>query len=235
MAVALEEATGGSAQGAWGNEASGVMLIPKKTSNDVKSDPAVRLPAAQAKDNSTAAMSTTMRKPRKGGIVAGLLVFLVVGVGGAVALVKLKTPPPPLPKPVVATPVTPVAVAPKPEPPKPVVPTRHELTIKSDPTDADVFNGFDHLGATPVTLKWDESSTPVSLVLKKKGYKDAPLKVSADKNHEYVVPLARMHSSGPARPPLVKTSPVTAPPPAESKPEPKPAGKLRDLKDPFAN
>src|SRR4029079_8205436 len=44
MAVALEEAAGGSAQGAWGNESSGVLLLPKKTSYDVKSDPNVRLP-----------------------------------------------------------------------------------------------------------------------------------------------------------------------------------------------
>jgi serine/threonine protein kinase len=243
MAVALEEAAGGSAQGAWGNESSGVMLVPRKT-QDVKSDPAVRLPPGGSqptttppKDKSTAALSQTQRKGKSSGLIAGFLAFLVVGVGGAIALVKLKTPPPPLPKPVVAAPVVPpVVVPPKPvEPSKPALPARHELTIKSDPTDADVFSGVERLGSTPLTLHWDESSARVGLVLKKKGYKDAALPVTADKNHEYVVPLARVHSSGPARPPVVKTTPTTAPPPVEAKPEPKPAGKLRDLKDPFAN
>jgi len=45
MALAMEEAAGGNPQAAWGNESSGVMMLPRKTSNDVKSDPAVRLPA----------------------------------------------------------------------------------------------------------------------------------------------------------------------------------------------
>jgi serine/threonine protein kinase len=236
MAVHLEECSGGNPLGAWGSEASGVMPLPRKTS-DVKSDPALRLPKGSSMPTTTPPeLSQTLRRPRRAGVpiwaAAGALGLVVIG---AVALLKLSPAPPPPRQVVVVPPVVAPPVAPKPAVPlKPAAPLRHELIIKSDPTDADVFNGLERLGSTPVTLRWDESKTPVALVLKKKGYKDSSLKVTADKNHEYVVPLARARSgASPTHPAVKPVQPLAAPP--EPKPEPKPAGKLRDLKDPFAN
>jgi hypothetical protein len=89
---------------------------------------------------------------------------------------------------------------------------------------------------TPLVLQYVESPAPMTFTLKKKGFKDQPLKLAADKDHEYVVPLlAAHHSSGPSKPPKGNVPVVAAPAAPEPKPEPKPAGKLRDLKDPFAN
>jgi serine/threonine-protein kinase len=242
MAVALEECSGGNPQAAWGSEGSGVMLIPKRSD---KSDPSVRIPIGPSVPTTAPpdALSQTLRKPPgRGGMFGVAALVGVVAVGGAVAFIKLKTPPP-LPKQVIMVPppqvvMPPPVVVQKPaEPARPPEPTHHELSIKSEPSDADVFNGVERLGATPLVLTWNESPTVVALTLKKKGYKDAPLRVSADKNHEYVVPLARSHSSSsnPSRPAARPSAPMVAPAPAEAKPEAKPAGKLRDLKDPFAN
>jgi hypothetical protein len=160
-------------------------------------------------------MSQTLRKPaRRGGLVTGLVAVAVIAVA-AVAVIKLKTPAPP-PKQVIVVPpplAPPPVVVQKPAvPSKPVEPLRHELSIKSDPPDADVFSGVERLGATPLILKWDESSTLVALVLKKKGYKDSALKVSSDKNHEYVVPLARAHGSTPSHAVSKPNVPAVAPP-----------------------
>jgi serine/threonine protein kinase len=240
MAFALEECAGGNPAAAWGSEGSGVMMIPRRPTSESRSDPAVRLPTSPsvpATAPPATDLSQTVRRPaRRGGLIGALLAVTVLATGGLVVY-KLRTPPPKQiivaqPLPVVATPVVPKPVEP---PPKPAAPVRHELSIKSDPGDADVFNGLERLGSTPLTLNWDESSAPVALILKKKGYKDAPLPVMANKNHEYVVPMVRMKSgSAPSRPTVKPSTPVAAPP-VEAKPETKPAGKLRDLKDPFAN
>jgi hypothetical protein len=84
------------------------------------------------------------------------------------------------------------------------------------------------------------SEKPVELTLKKKGYKEQTLHVVPDRDHDFDADL--MSAGKPHERPVGKTpkssaptvaAPVAAP---EKKPEaPKPAGKLRDLKDPFAN
>jgi len=137
--------------------------------------------------------------------------------------------------PVVAVPA-PVPVAPPLA--KPAAPVKYQITIKSMPADAEVFEGVERLGVTPLTLDWKESAVVHNLVVKKKGFKDKPLPVVADRNHDFEFALDSAHHSGSSKPTVVAkpTAPVAAPvAPAEPKAEAKPAGKLRDLKDPFAN
>jgi hypothetical protein len=160
---------------------------------------------------------------------------------GWMLTLRKPTPPPEPVKPAVVAP-PPVAVAPRPVEPKPVKPAgpiKHDISITSTPADADVWNGPEKLGTTPLSLQLTETTTKMNLVIKKKGFKDQPLEVVPDRPHEFVLTLlpTSHHSSSPSRPSV--RLPAAPPAPAEAKPEPKsepkPAGKLRDLKDPFAN
>jgi hypothetical protein len=151
------------------------------------------------------------------------------------------------PKPPVVAAVTPTppveAAKPPVEAPKPVEParpTQFTMAISTQPAGADVFNGAERLGVTPCNVVLPAGTGAVELMLKKKGFKDQPLKVVPDRDHDFLAdlsPAARPHA--PAKPTVKSTAPVAATPTPAAKaadsPAPKPAGKLRDLKDPFAN
>jgi len=144
------------------------------------------------------------------------------------------------PKPVVTAPV--VTPPPKPvEAPKPMAPakpTQYTMSINTQPAGAEVFNGSERLGTTPCNVVLPASETAIDLQLKKRGYKEQTLKIVPDKDHDYLVdltsaPKAHPSSAHTAKSTAPAATPTTAPAP---KPEaPRPAGKLRDLKDPFAN
>jgi hypothetical protein len=130
----------------------------------------------------------------------------------------------------------------KDEPPKvvePPKPTQFTQAINTNPAGAEVFRGPERLGLTPFNVVLPAGSTVVEITLKKKGFKDQVLKVTPDKDHDYVFDMVaqKTHTASP-RPAVKSTAPATATPTPATKPEagtPKPAGKLRDLKDPFAN
>ncbi len=236
MALALEACAGGDPAAAWGMEGSGVVPIPHSDSSQVKLRQPTRNQTAQA-----ASLAEAQRAPRRRGFVWALVGALVplIAIGVVVATRK---PPAPV---VVVAPPNPIVEAkpvepPKPEPPKPVLPTTYQISVRSEPSGAEVFQGPERIGATPLTHDFARSSSEIELVVKKKGYKDQKLRFAPDRNHDFVLPLLSARSSRPAV--TARPQPVTArpEPKVEPKPEPKaqdakPAGKLRDLKDPFAN
>ncbi len=240
MALALEECVGGDATQAWGNEPSGVgggLREPSQTFSTAGT--AAR--AAVAATSTTPPEEAAPKKRGSGLVIGGLVALVLAGGGAAVVLSQKKQvdPPKPVivdPKPVVAKPVDP----PKPvEPPKP---TQFTVSINTQPTGADVFNGNERLGVTPCNFFLPASETPVELVLKKHGWKDQPIKIVPDKDHDFVadlMPVAKTsHPSGKtpkSSAPTVATTPATPKNDTPAKDTPKPAGKLRDLKDPFAN
>jgi hypothetical protein len=181
------------------------------------------------------------KKKGSGLIIGGVVAVLLAGGGAAVVLSQKKPVEPPKPVvPVVATPPKPVEPPPKPvAPPKP---TQFTMSISTQPAGAEVFNGAERLGTTPCNVTLAASETPVELMLKKKGYRDQPLKVVPDRDHDFVADLmaAAKPTHAPAKTPKSTAPVATTPTPPVTKPEapketPKPAGKLRDLKDPFAN
>jgi len=236
MAVALEACGGGDASLAWGNEPSGVGGGLREGSQTFRTAGATSVRTAVG--GAVEAGEPPKKKGMSGLVIGGLVAVLVAGAAAAVVLTQ-KKPPPPKPAPVVVAKPVDKPVEP-PKPVEPAKPTQFTMSINTQPAGADVFNGAERLGVTPCNVVLPASETPVELMLKKKGYREQPLRVVPDKDHDFVadlMPATRpSHASGKT---TRSTAPVSAPPvatPKETpKESPKPAGKLRDLKDPFAN
>jgi len=233
LALDFEAAVGGDAAQAWGSEGSGMMAIARETSQ------AIRLAAGTARAMPAAATTgapiTDEPKRSKTGLVVALVgVIAIASVAAVLALGKKPPPaPPPVAKPVVAPVVEAKPVAPPAKPVEPAAPAVSKIQVESTPSGADVFTGAEKLGVTPVTLEYKPDAPPVELSIRKKGWKEGKLKVNPDHSRDYVVELVverREHSS--SKPPVAKPAPPETKP--ELKQEVKPAGKLRDLKDPFA-
>jgi eukaryotic-like serine/threonine-protein kinase len=245
FAVALEACAGGDLSQAWGNEPSspGGLREPSQAfrTPGTAARNAVGAQGAQGTQPPRSAATTSSPdlappKKRVGLIIGGVIGLLLAG-GAAVVLTQKKPEPP---KPVVTAPV----VAPKPvvaetKPTAPAKPTHYTMSINTQPPGAEVFNGAERLCVTPCNVPLPASETPVELMLKKKGYKEQTLKIVPDKDHDYLADL--MSASKPHSPSAARTPKSTAPaatPAVTPAPKPeaaKPAGKLRDLKDPFAN
>ncbi|HEX4461164.1 MAG TPA: serine/threonine-protein kinase, partial [Polyangia bacterium] len=236
LASALEACAGGDpAAAAWSDTTGG-------------GDPSATFRVGGGSQVAPAVAATTQPPvtTSRTGLIAGVVIALIgiLGAGGYFATRKtppvVEVPPPKAleaPKAVVAPPVAPPVVAPPVEPPKP---SEYTMTIATQPSGAEVLDGAEILGTTPCDVKLAAGTTAVALTLKKKGYKDQPLKVVPDRNHDFLAdlaPLPKPHAPAP-RAPAVKATPA-APTPAAKPAEPpatnKAAGKLRDLKDPFAN
>jgi serine/threonine-protein kinase len=236
MALALEQCVGGDVSQAWGNEPSGVGGGLREPSQ------AFRTPGTAAR--AAIAASTTPEdapKKRGNGLMIGGIVALLLAGGAAAVVLSQKKPEPPKPAPIVEQ--KPVATKPV-EPPKPVEPakpTHYTMSISTQPAGAEVFNGAERLGTTPCNVVLPASETPVELMIRKHGWREQPLKIIPDKDHDFVadlMPAAKTsHPSGKAPKSSAPTATAPTAPKADTpaKDAPKPAGKLRDLKDPFAN
>ena len=236
LALALEACAGGDLSQAWGNEPSGPGL--REPSQAFRTPGTATRGAVGAQAARATSADVEAPKKRTGLVVGGIAALLLAGGGAAVVMTQKK---PEAPKPLLTAPVV---AAPKPappvEPPKPVGPPKpstYTMSINTQPAGAEVFNGAERLGTTPCNVVLPASKTAVDLMLKKKGYKEQTLKVVPDKDHDFLVDLmsaAKPHA--PAAKPTKSSAPTVAAPAPAPKPEtPKPAGKLRDLKDPFAN
>jgi predicted Ser/Thr protein kinase len=234
LAVALEGCAGGDINQAWGNEPSGVhsMREPSQT---------FRVGGGTAAGAAARRTAQPGEAPKKktGLVVGGVVAVLLLG-GGAAAVVLTQKKPEPIvsapvetPKPVVQPPVA------TPKPVEPARPSKYTIAINTQPSGAEVFNGPERLGVTPCKVELAASEQPVSLTMKKHGFKDQSFKVVADKDHDFLVDLAAVGKAHTAKPTVKSSAPVAQPTAPALKPaeptQPKPAGKLRDLKDPFAN
>jgi serine/threonine-protein kinase len=255
MALALADAVGVDAAQAWAGESSGVMPIPQTSSSQAIQLPTGAQPAtsaAGARPTSSQPATATSSSPpttsppsrSRGGLFAGLGAAVALAGVGTVAYIKMRpqqtTPPPAVTTSTVApTPVTPPAPKPAVEAPKPAAPVKSVIVIGSNPADAEIFNGPERLGVTPTKIELDATTAPFDVVLKRKGYKEAKLRIQPDRNREYVLDLQKERggSSGGTKAASKAPAPSATPTPTVTpkSTEPKPTGKLRDLKDPFAN
>ncbi|MDB4968741.1 MAG: hypothetical protein JWN44_4430 [Myxococcales bacterium] len=237
VAVALEACAGGDLSSAWGNEPSGVP--GRETSGPMRVAGNTQSRAAQAGATAQAGGATVEPPKRNRALLfAGAAALLLAGGGAAVVLTQKK--PPVVTAPVATAPIEPAKPVEPVKPVEPAKPTEFTQAINTNPAGAEVFRGPERLGLTPFNVVLPVGPTVVELTLKKKGFKDQILKVTADKDHDYVFDMvpAKTHTASP-HPSVKSTAPAAArPEPAAPKGEPatpKPAGKLRDLKDPFAN
>ena len=264
MAMALAEAAGADPSQAWAGEASGVNIRLPETSSQPIRLPTGAQPASTAAQATTTAppatnpptSATVPPTKSRGGLLAALGGVVALAGVGTVAYLKMR-PDPATTQPPVVTPATPTptptptpttapTTAPTPtatptpvETPKPAAPPAKSLiVIGSNPSEAEIFNGPERLGVTPTKLELDATTAAFDVVLKKKGYKEGKIHVQPDRNREYVLDLQKAGgTSGSVKStqPKTTTPPATTPATKPPTPESKPAGKLRDLKDPFAN
>jgi serine/threonine-protein kinase len=250
MALALEACAGGDPNTAgWAGEPSSVMPVPaglRDVSKPYALGPGgtqpgpLTAPPIGTVPPSTGSQATAPKSRLP--VIAAVALALVAVAGAAAVLLNKKKPEAPPP---VAAKVTPPVEPPAaPPPPVEAKPTQFTMAIDTVPAGAEVMNGAEVLGVTPFDLVLPVSTTPVELTLKKKGFRDQSLKVTPDKNHHYLADLlpASRAKPAPAKPAAAKPArpeaPAAATPAKPAAPEPaapKAAGKLRDLKDPFAN
>ncbi len=126
----------------------------------------------------------------------------------------------------------------------PAAPLRYKMEFNSQPSGAEIMRGAERLGTTPQTIEFDANPQPVTILLRHKGYEDLPIEMVADRPHTYEPKLIVVHGhashSTPRLPRLtghdVRETPEASPPqaPAAAPPPSHSNGRLRDLKDPFA-
>jgi len=167
---------------------------------------------------------------RRAGLYAAVAaaMLLAAGVGFAVTRRKPKETPPPPPIAAVAPPPAPAA----PPPPAPAAEADDvELVLDTKPPGAEVFEGPEHLGTTPLHLRHPKVEASVTYVFRKLGFRDETLPVVPNRDKELMVELvvkdapphkvaSRKSSAAPGR---------TAPPAATKEP----AKRVTDLRNPF--
>jgi serine/threonine protein kinase len=242
MAVALEAGLGGDVAQAWGEESSraNISMPGRENSQALK---------LATPTSSPGELPADAPKSKAGFLVAGLLGLGLLGGGAWYVL-----------RPAPAIDIKPVVTAPAVGPDKPVEPSTPKpetnpvaatppakparILIRSKPSDADIFNGDELLGRTSASVNVPAGQEQVVLTVKKRGFKDYSLPFVPSQDRAFEITLLadkKASSSSSKSTPSSKTpsskTPSTKAPESkpETKPESKPTGKLRDLKDPFAN
>ncbi|HEY7955499.1 MAG TPA: serine/threonine-protein kinase [Polyangia bacterium] len=226
LALALADAQGIELAGAWTSEGSGVRPVATTPSLSITT-PTAAPASALAKGPARAS-----RTP----LYLGLAALGILAAGGIGYFATRKPPEPVVVAPKPAPAPKPIAIAPKPVALPPAAPQKSQLSFRSTPPEAELWSGPERIGVTPINLEYTRDTKPFEVTIKKRGFHDYRLTVAPDRNREYVVeltPLRRPERPSKSSKPAKQSSTSTAT--QSAKPEVKPAGKLRDLKDPFAN
>ncbi|HZS39744.1 MAG TPA: serine/threonine-protein kinase [Polyangia bacterium] len=177
---------------------------------------------------------------RLGLIVAAAAVLLLAVVGMALAVGGKKKPvvveqlPQPAAPPSAAPLVQPAAM---PSPASEEAARKDvEIVLRSDPPGAEVFEGVERLGVSPVTIRRARSSQALTFSLRRAGYQDIHREVVPDRDRDVEVLLApkhdrvadsRKHGSSASK------AVVAQPAPGHPTPAPPPPKKTSDLRNPF--
>jgi len=144
------------------------------------------------------------RPPRRTGLIIGMMsVAILAGAGGVVAYVRLRDPAPPVPPPLVAHTAAsqPTSAAPKPpareEKPAPVA-EKVKVLLTSVPDRASIMREGKVIGRTPESL-YVEPGKAVSYVLRRPGYRDQEVTISAEPGQQKVVKKVFLVSLRPRR------------------------------------
>jgi tRNA A-37 threonylcarbamoyl transferase component Bud32 len=192
-------------------------------------------PAALPKSvdtETTEALARTQRGRRTGMLIAlgAGAALLVFGVALAVSSRGRSTPP-------VVTVASPAPDAPAANgaaPPPPSPPTDIELVLRTQPQGAEVFEGAERLGATPLTMRRPRSATTVTFTFRRSGYRDELRQIlpNGDKDIEVVLQRQTGHSSKVASS-KGKTPPGSALGRDQPPHTPPPKQRISDLRNPF--
>jgi serine/threonine-protein kinase len=161
--------------------------------------------------------------------------FVAAGVGaaaliliGIVAVTQLAKPSAPSTKP---KPVAPPPVVSAPQPPAPPAPAVEiELQVTTQPEGAEVFDGAERLGLTPLTLKRPRVAEPMSVTVRRAGFKDVTRPVALDRDQAVDIVLTPKRdkvAERTTRSPS-KTQSTAVQPPAQP-----PTHHVTDLRNPF--
>ena len=202
--------------------------------------PANDIPSSPTLNRSTAGVAAGA-VVAGGGLLMGLAIagFLAVGVLLGVFAYWSTLPPTPAPVQPVTTAPEP-APAPDPEPePEPDAQGKG-VRLDSFPSGAEVLKNDAFMGTTPLTI--DLSNGEVTLVVRKKGYRDRTVLVDGS-NDSLLVPLNQVRNGSkpaPVRPVVPSSAPTPTPEPEpapQPAPDPKPdrIGGGSDLRNPFGD
>jgi len=182
--------------------------------------------------------------PRAGGrlglVVAAAAVLLLAVVGMALAVGGKKKPEvvvEQLPQPGAATTGAQPVAQPQPQPIDPGVQTAAkkdvEIVLRSDPPGAEVFEGVERLGVSPVTIRRARSVQPLAFTLRRAGYQETRREVLPDRDRDVEVllaPKAKSVADSRGKHKSVVATPAHNPTPA---PLPTTTKKSSDLRNPF--
>jgi hypothetical protein len=105
-----------------------------------------------------------------------------------------------------------------------------ELVLDTKPQGAEVFEGPEHLGTTPLRLRHSKGEAAVTYVLRKLGFRDESLPVVPNRDKELMVELVVKEAS-PHKVASRKAATATpAPRPAQPS---APKKRVTDLRNPF--
>jgi serine/threonine-protein kinase len=191
-----------------------------------KLGPAPALSAAQVAASRVTDLNETVDQvPRSDmPLYLGIAAVAVVLIGMTVAAVSSRGGTPQKPKPA-ATPA--VAALPAAPPPAPVAAKDVELVLRTVPPGAEIFDGLERLGASPLAIKRPRSETPFYVTIKHAGYKDVSRDIVPDRDRDMevvLVPKPKTVAAAPRK--NAPAAPQTAVPPAQPK-------RVSDLRNPF--
>jgi serine/threonine-protein kinase len=157
----------------------------------------------------------------------GIAAVAVVLIGMTVAAVSSHGgSSPQKPKPITPPPVAALPAEPLP-PPAPVVGKDVELVLRTVPPGAEIFDGPERLGASPLSIKRLRSETPFYVTIKHAGYKDVSRDIVPDRDRDMEVVLV-------PKPKTLATAPRKGAPQAQPTAAPPPQPKrVSDLRNPF--
>jgi serine/threonine-protein kinase len=108
------------------------------------------------------------------------------------------------------------------------------VVVLSTPPDAEVVNGPERLGRTPLTLTLPRDAAPFDVTVHHGGYRDQRLRLEPDRDREYTVrlllaPARAPHPAPPAAAAAPAARPTTATPPTPPAPDRKTPRELKDV------
>jgi serine/threonine-protein kinase len=208
---------------------------PRSTRAKPRTAPA---PAASPSSPSSMEDLVPARKNRAGLYVGGAAAVALALFGTALAVSRNRTPAAASSAPVVVQPPALVPAAPvQPVPTAPAAPPTVEIALRTRPAGAEVLEGSERLGVSPLQLKRPRGTGPTTFVFRMSGFKDESREIVASGDKEIEVVLeprrdrvalergSKKHSS--------RVAPLPTPTPSEPAPPRPPKQRVSDLRNPF--
>jgi eukaryotic-like serine/threonine-protein kinase len=164
---------------------------------------------------------------------AAAVALALFGTALAVSRNRTSTPQPPVVAVPPSSPTPPVAV---PKPPSlPVAPATVEIALRTRPAGAEVLEGNERLGVSPLQLKRPRGSEATTFTFRLNGYKEETREIvaSGDKEIEVTLEPKRDRVATTKRHGQSRVTPLPSPTPENTPPSKPPKQRVSDLRNPF--